>query len=344
MTAPKVFIILLNWNRLAEITDCLASLDRLDYPNYRVVVVDNGSTDGSTDRLAESRPEVALLCNGRNLGYTGGNNVGMRYALENGADYVWLVNNDTVVEPETLSRLVATGESSDRIGQVSPVIRFYEDPGRLQFHGAYPDWDRQKIVSQVLYGVDISQMPQDEILLTGAALLVKRRVLETVGFFNEKLFAYWEDHDYSVRINRAGFLSVLSPEATVYHKTIVPERLHVTRPPYYYYYTNRNEYFFWTAHLPARNRRFYTARFLASAVADAANCLYAKSPECADACLDGAWNALRGIGGSWDERKHMPRLVKRMLTWHPYLWVALLEGRLRKVFSEAFARLRAKVL
>ena len=109
---PLIYIIILNWNGLQDTLECLGSILKMDYPNFRVVVVDNNSTDNSVDIIRKAHPQVSLIENKENLGYTGGNNTAMRYAMQHSADYVWLLNNDTTVEADTLSKLVFAAEES----------------------------------------------------------------------------------------------------------------------------------------------------------------------------------------------------------------------------------------
>lgn len=120
--APKVFIIILNWNGLENTLECLASVSKLAYPFRQTIIVDNGSTDGSPDRLRTAYPHLTLIEHGVNLGYTGGNNAAMQYAMAHGADYVWLLNNDAVVEPDSLSALVATAVQNENIGDRKSVV------------------------------------------------------------------------------------------------------------------------------------------------------------------------------------------------------------------------------
>lgn len=113
MYYPKVYIIILNWNGLKDTLECLESVFKLDYLNFEVIVVDNGSTDDSVNVILKTYPQVRLIENRENLGYTGGNNIGMRYAIERDADYIWLLNNDTIVEEDTL------GEACKYSGKVT---------------------------------------------------------------------------------------------------------------------------------------------------------------------------------------------------------------------------------
>src|ERR1039457_4136566 len=144
---PKVFIIVLNWNGLKDTLECLDSVFKLEYPNFEVIVVDNASTDNSVEVIREKFQQVILIENKENLGFTGGNNTGIRHALQLGTDYFWLLNNDTVLEPDTLSRIVVTADNDSTIGMISPVVHYHEDPLVIQNCGCYIDWESQKLIN-----------------------------------------------------------------------------------------------------------------------------------------------------------------------------------------------------
>ena len=144
-----VFIVLFNWNGIADTLGCLASLKKLDYASRQTVVVDNGSDDGSPARLKAEYPDVLLLEHRTNLGFTGGANAGIRYALDRGADYIWLLNNDTLVEPHSLSALLAAANSDEAITLVSPFIYNYPDTRSLQFRGVFADLAGQGLIPAI---------------------------------------------------------------------------------------------------------------------------------------------------------------------------------------------------
>ncbi len=134
-------IIVLNWNSYDVTRDCLLSLRRLEYSQHEVVLVDNGSVDSSPEKLAQEFPEVRMIRNPTNLGFAGGNNVGIRHALSRGTDYLLLLNNDTVVAPNLLSELVRVSESSPQIGMVNPKIYYAEPADRIWYAGGrYEPW------------------------------------------------------------------------------------------------------------------------------------------------------------------------------------------------------------
>ena len=136
MTPPRVCIVVLAWNRRADTLECLRSLARVAEPEIRVILVDNASSDGTVEAARQEFPRIELIETGENLGYTGGNNVGIRRALDLGAEYVLILNNDTVVAPESVRELLAVASRSERIGFVSPKIYFMDPPDRIWFAGA----------------------------------------------------------------------------------------------------------------------------------------------------------------------------------------------------------------
>ena len=136
---PAVWVLVLNWNGAADTLDCLQSLKRLRYPNAAVVVVDNGSGAGEADGIEATGLACAVLRQPENRGYAAGCNAGIRHGLERGADYVWLLNNDTVVDPRCLDALVAAGEGDARVGLLSPVLYDYDAPHAIQFAGTVVD-------------------------------------------------------------------------------------------------------------------------------------------------------------------------------------------------------------
>src|SRR3972149_8470847 len=143
---PGVFIVILNWNGYRDSVTCLQSLREISYPSCEMVFVDNGSTDGSVARLKEEFKDVVYLENQENLGYTGGNNAGIRDAMEHGAEYVWILNNDTKVSADALTRLIAAAEKDRKAGLIGPKILQMENPelaysmvGRLNMWFPWPD-------------------------------------------------------------------------------------------------------------------------------------------------------------------------------------------------------------
>ena len=218
--SPKVSIIILNWNSYEVTSDCLASLEKIDFPNREVVLVDNGSVDGSADRLAREFPAVRLIRNERNLGFAGGNNVGMRDALERRPDYLLLLNNDTVVAPNFLSELVRVAESDTQIGLLNPKIYYFEPPDRIWYAGGIrKPWRVFPVHLGLRQRDDGSYNQTREVsFITGCALLIKAAVVRQIGLLDEVFFLSFEDADWSVRASQAGFKQYYVPASVIWHK------------------------------------------------------------------------------------------------------------------------------
>ncbi|MCF7907242.1 glycosyltransferase family 2 protein [Patescibacteria group bacterium] len=133
--AKKVFIVIPHWNHREVLKDCLFSLQKIKYPNYKIVVSDNGSEDGSPDFIQKNFPEFFLLENKKNLGFAGGCNQGIKWSLKQGADYILLLNNDTIVAPDFLDKLVEAAEADKNVGIVGSKIYYYDQPKKIWFAG-----------------------------------------------------------------------------------------------------------------------------------------------------------------------------------------------------------------
>ena len=241
MNSPRVVIVVLSWNGRDDTLNCLASLRLLTYPAYQVVVVDNGSTDGSVEAIRAEYPDVSLIETGENLGYVGGNNAGLSWALERGGDYVLLLNNDTEVAPEFLSELVRVAESVPSVGIVGPTIYYFDRPQTIWSAGGAIDWARGETRMIGLDEADTGQFgcePRPVDFVTGCALLVKSRVIQQIGMLDLRFFAYYEDAEWSVRAARAGFAIWHVPSAKIWHK-ILPERRAASPQTHYYMTRNR---------------------------------------------------------------------------------------------------------
>jgi GT2 family glycosyltransferase len=241
---PRVMIIVLNWNGLADTLACLSSLARLDYLAHEVVVVDNGSTDGSVATVRVTHPWVALIETGENLGYVGGNNVGLEYARTAGADYALLLNNDTEVAPDFLRLQVEAAEVDPAIGIVGPTIYYFDRPNVVWSAGGDIDWRRGRTRMIGLNEVDQGQFghkvrPVD--FVSGCALLIKMSAVDQVGMLDPRFFAYFEETEWCVRAARAGFKVLHVPQAKIWHK-ISPDAREAS--PQVHYYMTRNRLLF----------------------------------------------------------------------------------------------------
>lgn len=221
LNEPMVTFVILNWNQAQMTIDCLESLHNQDYAHIRIVLVDNGSTDDSCERIAAAFPGVILIENGANLGYTKANNVGIQRALELGTDYVFLLNNDTVVAPHMLSELVAIAESSADIGVAGPTMLYFDQPDVIWCAGNSIDWNNGETYRQH-DGDHVSIVeplpPQDVDFITSCAICIKQAVFDTVGMMDERFFIYYDETDWFARVRVAGWRVVYVPNAKMWHK------------------------------------------------------------------------------------------------------------------------------
>jgi GT2 family glycosyltransferase len=215
-------IVTVSWNARDETLRCLESLERTGGPDVRIVCVDNGSTDGSAEAIRERHPDVDLVENGRNLGFAGGNNVGLRHALSHGAEWVLMVNNDAVMAPDALEAFERATAVHPRAGILTGKVYLGDPPSsRLWFAGA-----------RAYVGLGYSGRPrgwgredgpryrrlEPTGRAVGAFMAVSRQLIETVGLFDEGLFAYVEDVELSARARRAGFEVLFVPGAMAWHR------------------------------------------------------------------------------------------------------------------------------
>ena len=210
---PKVFIIILNYDGKDVLKECLNSVFKIDYPNFEVVLVDNNSVDGSLEEARLRFPKCHFIKNENNLGYSMGNNVGIRFALERMADYALLLNNDTIVTNDALLKLVNIGEAEPDLGIMSPLI--CGESGRIWFSGGSIDWMRMKAVNEQSIPKKGEFFQTD--FVSGCAMMVKKKVFQRIGMLDEDFFLYWEDVDFSVRAKRAGFSIGIVPGSKIFH-------------------------------------------------------------------------------------------------------------------------------
>lgn len=208
----RVDVVVLNWNGWQDTLACLASLARLDYPDFRLLVVDNGSTDGSAGKIREAMPSVELLQTGANLGFGGGCNAGMQHALADGAEYVWLVNSDATVDSAALSALVRVAEENPALGSVGSVLHEADKPEVIQL------WGGGRV--NLWLGQSRHQLsPGLPDFISGASVLLRRAALQDVGLFDDKtFFMYWEDTDLAFRLRGAGWQLAVADESRIWHK------------------------------------------------------------------------------------------------------------------------------
>ena len=249
-----VAIILLNWNGQADTRACLASLAQLTYPDYQVIVVDNGSSDDSVPALRRDYPEITVLPTGANLGFAAGNNVGLRYALEHGADYLLMLNNDTVVDPHLLDAFVAASTAHPEAGSLGAKIYYFSDPQRLWYAGAR--WKTDEADFGHIGGGELDdgqtwERECETAYACGCALFTRAALLKQVGLLHPPYFAIFEEADWCYRARRLGYPALFVPTAKVWHKVSASFEGGWQQPHYQYYYW-RNRLLWIERNLPRR--------------------------------------------------------------------------------------------
>lgn len=249
MKEPLVYIIILNWNGYKDTIECLESLKKITYKNYKIVLIDNGSTDDSVKILHAKYPKIKLIENNVNLGFAGGCNIGIKYALKRNSDYVLLLNNDTIVESNFLNVLVTTSINDENIGIVGPIIYYYKKPRTIWASGAY------KFDKYNLKYIDFNYGKRDSETLNeiknvdfiwGCCLLIKKSLFINVGLFDDEYFMYTEDKDLSYRAQQAGYKLVINPKSKIWHK--VSSSSGGENNNLIYYYMSRNNILFINKH------------------------------------------------------------------------------------------------
>lgn len=222
---PKVSIIILHLNNIPCLVDCISSLNEISYQNFDIFVVHNGSQSNALpDALAQLSQHIAeIIDTGDNIGFSGGNNVGIRRALEKGADYVLLLNDDTEVSKDFLSLLVESAEKRQDAGMFGPRIFFFDHPDKIWFDGAIfdPEQNRITFLRAGEKGEGLQEMAEESDFITGCAVLVKRNILEEIGPLNDFFFIYWEDVDWGLRAIKAGKKNLVVHNAHIWHKVTI---------------------------------------------------------------------------------------------------------------------------
>lgn len=212
---PQVHIILLNWCGAEDTIQCLDSLMTLNPHPTKIWVVDNGSPDESVARIRQAYPNIPIIETGRNLGFSGGVNVGLRQALRDHPDYIWLLNNDTVVDSSALGAMLAIAEMQPETGGVGSVLYSMDDREQVQaWGGGWVDFWTGR--SHHFH----ESVPAERLdYLTAASILIRREAIEDIGLFDERtFFMYWEDTDFCFRLRKHGWQLAVAQDAVVYHR------------------------------------------------------------------------------------------------------------------------------
>ena len=240
-----VDIVILNFNQEADTNECILSLKRMNYKNYRIILVDNDSFDGSGFRIKERFREIELLRSEKNLGFAGGCNLAIRRSMEkNPSGYILLLNNDTIVSENLLDSLLSVAEGSEEIGIAGAVNYYYNDPEKIHMSAHRFLW---WLGIQKRAQGDIDAAFKEAQSVSACCMLIKKEVIQTIGLFDERFFIYYEDSDLCLRARRAGFKVVAVRNAKVWHKITAVFGTKTARE--YYIYT-RNQPLFMLKNCP----------------------------------------------------------------------------------------------
>lgn len=218
---PDVSIVIVNWNGIADTTECLRSLLQVNYKKFRVFVIDNGSSNNEAEQLRNlfNDPRLTIVPLKKNLGFAIASNIGIRLSIQANADYIMLLNNDTTVDINFLSNLVSEMEKNPKIGVAAPKIYFYHDKKRIWYAGGKINlYFKHKIIGigQVDNGQFDSTMETDYAL--GACMLVNRQVFDKIGLLAREYFYGPDDVDFCLRARQEDFLCYFVPGSKIWHK------------------------------------------------------------------------------------------------------------------------------
>ena len=247
---PSLAIVIVSWNSFDVTANCLLTLRAVDYPNFTTIVVDNGSEDDSVAQFRQQYPEVILLENDENLGFTGGNNRGIQYAIDEQFDYIMLLNNDTLVEPDFASILVKRLEEDEKLGAVQPKIMYNQERHVIWNAGGFFNSFFFLFNTRGLDETDKGQYDSAGKVdwITGCCFLTRRSVIEQIGLLDDKFFIYYEDSDWSFKIRKLGFNLLYEPATQIYHEVGMSNQNRKDHnegvvSPFTYYHIIRNHLF-----------------------------------------------------------------------------------------------------
>ena len=255
-TKEAVYIILVNYNGYEDTVECIESLKKITYSNYKIIVVDNNSLDNSGQKIKQRFCEdIIYIPSDENLGFAGGNNLGIEYALKQNCDYVLLLNNDTLVEPDFLEPLLQVFKEEHSVGAVGGKIFHWSNPELLWFAGAKINSFTGKTRHLGYLEKDMGQYDKitETDYITGCLMLVKREAIEAAGLMEDKYFLYYEETDWNLRIKKSGYRLFYTPNSRIYHK-VSASMTKINHIVNYYY--DRNVVYFISKNYGTLNKVF----------------------------------------------------------------------------------------
>lgn len=233
VASPLVYIVILNYRNYSDTIECVRSVEKISYPNFRVVIVDNGSDNDSEEILRTSCPGHVVIQTGRNAGYAAGNNVGIRRGMGDGAEFILVLNNDTIVEPDFLSHLVDYAAEHSAAGLLGPLIRhpdgeinrictrrsprlreIFWNRGIGRWLGINKSWARRCLYE----GEYFFDEPREVEVLSGSCMLFRASLISLIGLLDENTFLFWEEFILYEKMRETRFKTVVVPRSRVMHK------------------------------------------------------------------------------------------------------------------------------
>jgi GT2 family glycosyltransferase len=303
-TYPSVAILTVNTDGGDFIGEFAKSIARITYPNYRLIVVDNASSDDSLQILEGLDTGAMIIRNDTNLGFTGGCNRGFEYCLDHSFDYVLLLNGDVIVEPDFLNHLVA---AADARTMTAPKSYLYHQPGRLDDSVGQFDWTRGVWKRRILGKPPSPEFDRARAVDSAnlSCLLVPAGLLRDVGLLDDNFFIYYDDTDFVKRARDKGYRLWFAPEAVIYHRK--GATIGGSRTPFGLYYLTRNRPYLIRKHIRSPLRRaLFWAYYLGSRLTRLIVLLARGRPDLARAMLRGLTDYWRGRMGKTVERDEWP--------------------------------------
>lgn len=255
---PLIYIILLNYNGYKDTIECVRSIEKINYKNYNIVIVDNNSVDGSEEILKSEFEKYKIIQTNSNRGFAGGNNIGIKYAINEGAQYVLLLNNDTLVEAEFLTNLIEE-TLKEKFKPGISIGKIYYNSGikKIWYAGGGINYLKGETFQIGCGETDKGQydMKKNVDFATGCMMLINKEVIEKVGYLLEDYFLYYEDTDYCVKVIKAGYKILYCPRSIIYHKVSAST---VILSEIYQFYMCRNRYLFIKRNFKAKYKAIAT--------------------------------------------------------------------------------------